>query len=383
MDREIKDLLFALLRAAICGTKLGETEREALTEERHAQVLSLAKDHDVLHLAAIGLKENGLLPDGDPAGQSIFKAVFRYERLQYDYEALCRVLEEKEIPFLPLKGAVLRELYPEPWMRTSCDVDVLVQPKDLSRAEQALTEELSFVKTESGIHDVTLKAPSGSHLELHFDLVEEDVAADAAGLLSRVWEHASSRNGGFFYEMTPAYFMLYHIAHMAKHFEHGGCGIRPLLDLWLLNRRGEWSAETKTLLEKAGLLAFAENMSLLSKIWLEDLPHTELTRRLEEFLLCGGVYGSTQNRVSLHRERRGGKLGYLLSRAFVPTSRLKRYFPVLENHPYLAPIMQVRRWFMLLRPDVAAMARAELSANRSMEKETARAMHDLLKDVGL
>ena len=35
--------------------------------------------------------------------------------------------------------------------------------------------------------------------------------------------------------MTDEMFYFYHIAHMAKHFEEGGCGIRPFIDLWTLD----------------------------------------------------------------------------------------------------------------------------------------------------
>ncbi|MBO4954226.1 MAG: nucleotidyltransferase family protein, partial [Clostridia bacterium] len=31
------------------------------------------------------------------------------------------------IDFMPLKGAVIRQYYPEPWMRTSCDIDIHVK----------------------------------------------------------------------------------------------------------------------------------------------------------------------------------------------------------------------------------------------------------------
>ena len=35
-------------------------------------------------------------------------------------------IKKVQIPFLPLKGSVIRQYYPEPWMRTSCDIDILV-----------------------------------------------------------------------------------------------------------------------------------------------------------------------------------------------------------------------------------------------------------------
>ena len=45
--------------------------------------------------------------------------------------------------------------------------------------------------------------------------------------------------------------------------------------------------------------------------------------------------------------------------------------------------MQVRRWFMLLRPDVRKMARAELQTNTSLDGDVAKNMKAFLVDIGL
>ena len=56
---------------------------------------------------------------------------------------------------------------------------------------------------------------------------------------------------------------------------------------------------------------------------------------------------------------------------FIPYAKLKRYYPILDKHRWLMPIMQVRRWFMLLRPDVASMAKREIAVNSNLEKTKA------------
>ena len=47
------------------------------------------------------------------------------------------------------------------------------------------------------------------------------------------------------------------------------------------------------------------------------------------------------------------------------------------------PVMQVRRWFMLFRPDVAKMAKKEISVNSKMESSTADDMGNFLREIGL
>ena len=46
-------------------------------------------------------------------------AIYRYEKINYELNRLRSALNEAQIPFIPLKGSVLRQYYPEPWMRTS------------------------------------------------------------------------------------------------------------------------------------------------------------------------------------------------------------------------------------------------------------------------
>lgn len=65
--------------------------------------------------------------------QIVFRVVYCYKRMNYEYEQVCDALEKAEIPFIPLKGVVIREYYPEPWMRTSCDIDILVREKNLKK----------------------------------------------------------------------------------------------------------------------------------------------------------------------------------------------------------------------------------------------------------
>jgi hypothetical protein len=48
----------------------------------------------------------------DPS-QGVFTAIFRYEQLTHEYETLCKTLEKGKIPFMPLKGSVIRKYYPD------------------------------------------------------------------------------------------------------------------------------------------------------------------------------------------------------------------------------------------------------------------------------
>lgn len=386
MDQRTIQILFALLRSAIRGTKLTEEENKLYSPELLSDLLKLSSKHDVVHLLVLGLKQNELIPkERSDIEQYIFQAVYRCERSTYEYDHLCVALEKAQIPFLPLKGSVIRKYYPEPWMRTSCDIDVLVRENDLQRAVSCLSDNLAYRSEAQNSHDVSMFSQSGVHIELHYNLVEDGRANNSSEILKSAWDMSAVRDGyAFWHEMSDKLFYFYHIAHMAKHFENGGCGIRPFIDLWILDGIQDADTEKRNeLLHRGNLLKFAEAARTLSEVWFGDRKPDETTLQMQEFLLHGGIYGSTDNRVALGQKKKGGRLGYLLSRIFIPYTKLKGYYPILEKHRWLMPLMQVRRWFMLLKPDVAKMAKQEMSVNGKLSKTKSDEMNSFLDNIGL
>lgn len=386
MNQKIIRIFFVLLRSVITNTKMTDDEYSNYSSEMLPELLKIAARHDIEHLLILGLKQNGLLSQNfKDAETRIYKAVFRNEKLKYEYEKLCSTLENGKIPFVPLKGAIIRKYYPEAWMRTSCDIDILVRYDDLENSICLLSQNLQYEIKERTPHDISLFSPRGIHVELHFDLVEEGRANNAKAVLETVWDnvllHESSK---FLYEMSDEFFYFYHIAHMAKHFESGGCGARPFIDLWILDHMEDADKNKRDkLLQDGGLIKFANASRTLIEVWFGKREMDEISFQLQEFILHGGVYGSEDNRVAIQQKKKGGKFGYIASRIFVPYTKLKGYYPILEKHRWLMPVMQVRRWFMLLKPDVAKMAKKEIETNSNMDKSKAEQMNVLLENIGL
>lgn len=386
MDHGTNQILFALLRSAVCGEPLSGAERALFSEAQLPALLETAKKHDMIHLLALGLKRNALaLEKQTEIGRHILLAVYRQEQQSAELETLCRTLEAAGIPFLPLKGAVLRGYYPEAWMRTSCDLDILVKEQDAERAAAVLVS-AGFVRGGKGTHDISLFAPNKTHVELHYKLVEDGLANSAAQVLEHVWEAACVReNCNCWHEMPDEVFYFYHVAHMAKHFEQGGCGIRPLMDLWILDGLPDVDSDRRdALLARGDLLKFAQVVRRLSGIWFGGAEHVELTKQMEEYILNGGVYGSSENGITLQQQKKGGRLKYLWSRIFMPYEKIKYRYPILQKCRWLTPIMEVRRWFRLIfLGRVRRRVTREIQYNGSISSEEAVAMQTFLNDIGL
>ena len=370
------EIIFSAIGTLVCGSE--EVKYNELSDDTMRSLYSLSSAHDVSHLVSAELDAQGLLKIDDEISDKFRKqhmiSIFRYEQMNYEFERICKTLEKNQISFVVLKGAVMRRYYPEPWMRTSSDIDFLINISDLEKIKSVLLEELSIEYKSSWHHEHSFFSESGVHIEFHDNLNPEDNRKKQ--VLENAWDYVKCVDGwDYMYEMLDEMFYFYHIAHMAKHFEEGGCGIRPFLDLWILDHCIEYdNVKRDDLLKFGGLLTFAKVARHLSEVWFGDVDHDNTTMRMEQYILRGGVYGTFENRVVMKQSKSGGKFKYILSRIFVPYDSLKFMYPILQKHSWLMPFMQVRRWLMILRPDVAKRAKMEMNINENMEKLKAEEM---------
>lgn len=387
MNTETSKVMFALLRSAVCGDLLSSEEISLYSPDILPEITSLAQKHDVIHLIVFALKKNGLLDESNKNLESkMLTAVYRCEKLKYELTKLCAALEQAEIPFIPLKGSVSRQYYPEPWMRTSCDIDVLVHEKDLQRVVSYLSDNLGYRRESQNSHDISMFTQGGVHIEVHYDLVEDNRANSAAAVLKSVWNVAVKHaECNYQCEMPDEMFYFYHIAHMAKHFVGtGGCGVRPFLDIWVLNHRVNFDREKREkLLSDGGLSVFTKQAELLSEVWFGNVEHTKITKQMEEYILRGGMYGTNTNRVAVQQQKKGGKVRYALSKIFIPYGEIKFHYPILQKHKWLTPIMEVRRWGKLIFCGHLKRTVNELKFNSRISENVAAETRVLLKNVGL
>lgn len=378
--------MMKLLANEVCGEPLNPSEYH-FEDDDLINLYSFSCKHDIAHLVGDALIKNGLLHEGDIKAKfekQIMTAVYRYEKINYELNCLCKVMSDAEIPHIPLKGAVIRRYYPKPWMRNSCDIDILVKEEDLSRAVGVLVEKPAYKAEAKGSHDISFTSQSGVHLELHFTLIENDISDKANKVLEDIWEAViPAEEYPYCFSLTDEMFYYYNIVHTAKHFQIGGCGIRPFLDLWILNHKIGFDAKKRrSLLEEGGMLAFAEYACQLSEVWFGNAEHSPLTKQMEKYILDGGVYGNMANRITVKQSKKGGKIKYMLSRIWLPYEQLKNKYPSLEKHRFLMPLYEVRRWFGLFCGG-GKRSVIELNTVSSISKQQVAEMNVMMKELGL
>ena len=369
-----KTVFFALIRAALTG----ERSDVAVDGRVLRSILSVGSFHGVLPLLFAGAEACGC---GESAVSALKEAC---DRDMFDFVLRDRAiggvrgaLDGAGVPYVPLKGAVLCELYPEKWMRTSGDVDILVREGDLDRAVAAIEEKTALRASGRNYHDVVMTG-GGVCLELHFSILENSPSLDPA--LARVWDNVSPSGEGAERRMSAEYLAFHVAAHMSYHLAHGGLGVRPYIDLWFLRRRTSFNEDAvREMCRECGILKFYDAAALLGEVWLGDDAHTPVTKDMERLCFHGGVFGSTRGAEASMRLAGGGSLR---ERIFQPKAELAEAYPEVMRRPYLAPYYQAKRWgASLRRKNVAKKLRAIRETSPAQTAALERVVSELELEV--
>ena len=377
MNSNIKKLLFAVIRS---GMEISDLDNHISTEEMK-ELCAIAKAQAILPIFVRGIKRSSVQPASIPPEYEKIYLKDTYRSVQFE-DALRKIIvvfNENRIPFVLLKGAVLRDLYPDVYMRTSCDLDILVREDDLDRAVSTIESSTAFKVYARGYHDVAM-INSQVKLELHFSIKENMEKIDV--ILDRVWDYSTPASYGYQYNMSTEFQVFYVLAHMSYHLTHGGVGIRPLLDLWLIDKVPCDRTKLKTMLVNTGTSVLYEKCLRLVDAWMENRKTDYDLVDLEDFCLAGGVFGNSET-AALAQVRKQSKAVYLFRRLFARREYLEELYPKLKNRPYLLPIYQIKRWFRLADKHRRKKAQQEFEVAISAGQKEKESVDVLLKSLGL
>lgn len=325
--------LISLLRSLLENTQTPPLPENCSLGE----LMELAERHSIAGMAYYALEKLPLTDlEIDVKWRQIRdKALVKDLTQLMDLEVIGRSFSEAGIRFLPLKGSIIKGLYPQSDMRSMSDIDILIDPENAEKAREIMTE-LGYSCEHFGydIHDIYHKSPV-MNVEIHRALFGED-GREFQEVFSDPWSSCTSN--GMKFSFTPDAFFAYVLAHAVKHLEEGGTGIRSIMDLWVC-LHSDMGIELKralAILEPSGKRDTARLMVELSDVWFGGVPHSEATMNLERYILGSGTYGTVENAAANHIAH-AGKLGYLARLIFPTFERMKEHYPVLRKAPILLP----------------------------------------------
>lgn len=358
----------------------------SLSIKEQKELYSLSKKHDVSHLIAIVGKEYNLFTATEVSQRferDYLTSIMRYEQINYEYQEIVELFKCKNIQFVPLKGAVLREYYSEPWHRTSCDIDLLIHEEDLENATKNLIELKGYKRDgKTNYHDVSLYSPSNVHLELHFNILENIKSIDK--LLAQVWNYCVLKEDGTFeYRQINEYLVFHLLAHLLYHFLRGGCGVRSIIDIWLVHQKMDINQTIlREMLKACGIVLFYERILELANAWFCNQESSIIIEKMGNYIFNGGVYGNFENKMQVVSANVENKKNYIRKRIFCPYETMKHRYPILKKHKWLLPFYEVARWLETIFKGKAKNLKQEVEAiDFNLDKKND--FKNFLQDIGL
>lgn len=337
-----------LIYLASCMVNQEEADPQIIASADLSELYALADAHRLTALIAFALEAAGVRDDRFLLEKS--RAVSSEVNFDRERARILKEFEEKQIWYMPLKGIILKRLYPHTGMRQMSDNDILF---DAEKAEDVREIMASFgYGTEiydEGHRDDYRKLPM-FHFEMHRVLFDEKTLPQSLYRYYRDVKKLLIKDSGnkFGYHLSDEDFYLYMIAHEYKHFAWGGTGLRSLLDTCVYLKKYsetlDWDYITAES-EKLGIAEFEKkNRSLALRVFhaggMQKLSEKET--ELLDYFIESEAYGSTPHAIRNY-SRHVGMFRYMMRRAFLPMEAVEKYYPFFYRHKLLLPILPIYR----------------------------------------
>ena len=287
-------------------------------------------------------------------------AVSHESRQAEELELFERAMEDEEIPYILFKGVVIKDLYPEPELRTMGDIDILVHEQDIARCHRIMSR-LGYVRQPEDNAIPYVK--SDIRFEIHSRI---DHAMQIPSTSDDLWKRTKEECMLFRMEFEPQTQLILMLDHMAKH-AFRGFGTRMLMDIvvWQIRYPAGINPEIFiSELNRLRILEFSKRIFELchrmfgTKSPLPDYVMTDSTyETLRAYILKGGVFGwqnpdfigvdfMLARKYILNKSAVLSRLAVLLWLVFPPYAAISSVdYTYLKGRPYLLPIAWIHRAF--------------------------------------
>ncbi len=235
-DSERKEAVNTLVYICACAINEMEPDKGKITSLNLQNLYEVAQEHMLAGICGQVISKAGV------TNRDFKNAVALAQRkaviLNNEYSAIASSLVAAGIWFMPIKGAVIKDLYPKFAMREMADYDVLF---DASKADElrSIMEDLGFRTESFGYQNVDdYRKPPVSNFEMHRTLFGKQHDEKFYEYYLDV-KHRLINDSGYKFSFTPEDFYVYMIAHEYKHYSVYGTGLRSLLDTYVFLRKNQ------------------------------------------------------------------------------------------------------------------------------------------------
>ena len=321
------------------------------------EILDYAINHKIENITLGAVKKANLPIDSVLLYQWKYicqKNIFQLMLQEAEKERLIDAFNNAKIPFLPLKGWYLRDIYPKPEYRFMSDLDILIHREDREKVS-LLLKSLGYSGGigDHGKEDSYILEPC-IHIEIHLDMVsvEQEKWFD---YYQSIWDKAVLVSN-FEFKLNWNDFFIYMMINYLKDYTLKGTGVRSIIDFFFFLKKYRSDLDYDYINEefkKLDVYDLVQDTLQLVDDWFGDIPKI-LGSEMGDRLLKSGIYGTSYELVQ-HRYdnlsanvkgRFAKKMVYLLRRAFPDMKIMKYKYPVLNKMPFLLPVYWCIRLIM-------------------------------------
>ena len=287
----IKQGIILLIKSALTGESYALPEGFSWEDAE-----SLIKKNNAFQLCFTGAVNCGITENIANFDYLQDQYCVRYVRSELQMEQVdrvCQAFEKKGIQYMPVKGSLMKKLYPSHELRTMGDADILIQESQYPQIREIMIELGYEEKIDSSDYDYTWIHPN-LHIELHKHLFSS-YFSDYARYFGDIWSRATNI-GGNRWALRDEDLFVYYFTHFVKHFRFGGIGCNHATDLWVYKHTHPDLDENYILkqMEVLSMGAFYKNVCRLLSAWFENGSWDDITEKISE-LLFGGTWGTREN----------------------------------------------------------------------------------------
>lgn len=307
-------------------------------------------------------------------------------RQTLDLQRIGEIFSKSGIDYMPLKGAVLKTIYPSPVMRVMGDIDILVRESEKDEIV-ALMQENGYNFVRESDHELIF-GYTPACIELHKRLIPS-YNLDYNRYYEDSWKFAKKSCGNE-YAMTDEDFFVYIFTHFAKHYRDCGAGIKYIVDFYvfLKEKPNLNMAYIEEQLKELKLFEFYRNILDLIGVWFYGEEDTEKSDFLTTRIFAGGVYGNGDNSglsslLKISKKHKRYRLVAFMRLIFPSVEAMKYNFPVLNKCILLLPFTYIVRIISkIVKPKKAAQAINKMNGVAKSAEEVKRYKAEL-NHVGL
>lgn len=340
----MKKTAYDMLYLSVCAVNKAMPNSDYIARIDLDKLFQFCQFHSLTAIVCTALQSAGI--NDKYFIEAKLKAIRKNILLDAERKKICDFMEQNGIWYMPLKGAILKEVYPEIGMRQMSDNDILYDKRYHDDVMDYMKKCGYTAKSkEKSYHDTYIKPPI-YNFEMHTELFgtrhDEKLYHYYEEIKTKLVKDVEDK---YSYHFTDDDFYVYITTHEYKHYIKSGTGMRSLIDRYVfLNEKWKslnWDYIARQT-DALGISGYEQKSRELCIKFFRDPELRSLTaeeKKMLKFYLFSGTYGTQSNTIKnkVRNSDSESKLSYIWKRLFPDVKLLYYFLPVAEKYPFLIP----------------------------------------------